>query len=100
VICKGPVLAPGGGYTPLAGRWENISPTTFAADELALANRVLELTPGGGDRLAYARVDIVRDTAGHTMLMELELIEPSLFLYTVPGAVDRLAAALVGYTRS
>ncbi len=34
----------------------------------------------GIDTLAYARVDMISDWAGEYMLMELELIEPSLFL--------------------
>jgi glutathione synthase/RimK-type ligase-like ATP-grasp enzyme len=43
----------------------------------------------------YARVDgIVRDDA--LLLMELELIEPNLFLEQDPGAADRFAAAIVG----
>jgi glutathione synthase/RimK-type ligase-like ATP-grasp enzyme len=41
----------------------------------------------------YARVDgIARDDA--LLLMELELIEPTLYLEYGPGAVDRLAAAI------
>lgn len=42
----------------------------------------------------YARVDVVEAESG-PVLMELELIEPELFLgMAPPGAVDRLAAAL------
>jgi glutathione synthase/RimK-type ligase-like ATP-grasp enzyme len=41
----------------------------------------------------YARVDgIARD--GALLLMELELIEPNLFLAHAPGATERLAAAI------
>jgi hypothetical protein len=42
----------------------------------------------------YARVDLVRTARGPT-LMELELIEPDLFLGLGPEAADRLAGALV-----
>jgi glutathione synthase/RimK-type ligase-like ATP-grasp enzyme len=45
----------------------------------------------------YARVDCV-DLAGELCLMELELIEPSLFLESSPGAARRFARAIA--TRS
>ncbi len=41
----------------------------------------------------YARVDLVRDDAGEFALMELELIEPALYLRMDPGAPRRFAAA-------
>jgi hypothetical protein len=42
----------------------------------------------------YARVDLVRDEEGELCLMELELIEPSLFLEQAPQVVERLAEAI------
>ena len=46
--------------------------------------------------LVQARVDLVRDLAGGPpKLMELELIEPELFLRARPGAAADLVAALV-----
>lgn len=47
------------------------------AGALALAHAALGAVPA---RPLYARVDMVRDEAGDFRLMELELIEPSLFL--------------------
>jgi glutathione synthase/RimK-type ligase-like ATP-grasp enzyme len=44
--------------------------------------------------LAYARVDMVRDEAGVFRLMELELIEPSLFLHFAPDHGTAFAAAI------
>ena len=44
-------------------------------------------------RPVYARADFVRDDDGHYLLMELELIEPSLYLRTDDGAASRFAAA-------
>lgn len=45
---------------------------------------------------SYARVDLVRDDVGDFCVLELELIEPSLFLPQADdGAPDRLAATLV-----
>lgn len=42
----------------------------------------------------YARVDLVRGNDGTLQLMELELIEPALYLRTDPDAPERFAAAL------
>lgn len=45
-------------------------------------------------RPLYARVDLVRLDAGGYALMELELIEPSLYFRTSPGSARRFAEAL------
>ena len=55
------------------------------------AERVLEAAPCPW---VYARVDAVETSRGPT-LMELELIEPDLFLATRPDAAQRLARALL-----
>ncbi|MEW5850291.1 MAG: hypothetical protein AB2A00_15990 [Myxococcota bacterium] len=47
----------------------------------------------------YARVDLARDERGQPMVMELELIEPSLFLMEYPPALERLADAIVARVR-
>ena len=44
--------------------------------------------------LLYARVDAI-ERDGRLILMELELIEPFLFLFSSPGAVDRFAEAVI-----
>ena len=59
-------------------------------DELEVATRAMAMAP---DELVYARVDLI-DVAGRPTLMELELIEPDLFLRTAPGSVERFAAAV------
>ena len=41
----------------------------------------------------YARIDLLPGPDG-PVLIELELVEPSLFLGYAPGAGDRLAAAV------
>jgi hypothetical protein len=43
----------------------------------------------------YARVDIAADAEGRPVLMELEAIEPSLYLDLVPGAAERFARAVL-----
>ncbi|HEV7554271.1 MAG TPA: hypothetical protein VGO00_02385 [Kofleriaceae bacterium] len=47
------------------------------------------------DRILYGRVDLARDASGRPMVMELELIEPSLFLARHPPALDRFIRGLV-----
>ncbi|HSI87971.1 MAG TPA: hypothetical protein VK918_02880, partial [Pyrinomonadaceae bacterium] len=42
----------------------------------------------------YERIDLVRSPSGSFLLMELELIEPALYLRMDPGAPSRFAAAL------
>lgn len=51
------------------------------------------------DRLLYARVDVAPDAAGDPQVMELELVEPSLFLLQSPQALSRLAAAVAAKLR-
>jgi len=47
-----------------------------------------------GRDLLYARVDFVRDDDGNFCLMELELIEPALYLRMNAGAPERFARAI------
>jgi hypothetical protein len=47
----------------------------------------------------YARADFVRDDNERFMLMELELIEPSLYLRTDECAASRFSTALDRYVR-
>ena len=61
-----------------------------APEEIELATSALSLTPLP---TTYARVDLVHHE-GRLLIMELELIEPELFLPAAPGAAARYAAAL------
>ena len=45
--------------------------------------------------LLYARVDLVIRGEKPPLLMELELVEPSLYASLSPGALDRLASAIL-----
>jgi hypothetical protein len=60
-------------------------------DERALAEKVLAVVAA---ELLYARIDLARDDQDRPCVMELELVEPSLFLRQSPAALDRFAAAI------
>jgi hypothetical protein len=60
-------------------------------DEADLARRAVAAAPGP---LLYARIDMARDAEGAPRVMELELIEPSLFFPKAPAALDRSVTAV------
>ncbi|HEV2748401.1 MAG TPA: hypothetical protein VGW34_14020 [Allosphingosinicella sp.] len=66
-----------------------------AADELAAAEAILAAVE---EELLYARIDLVRGLDGRPVLMELELVEPDLYLeYDAAGGTrwrDAILAAL------
>jgi hypothetical protein len=80
-VVKRPFAIDAAGTQPLEGR----------ADDIALAERALATLPSVP---LYARVDIVRDASDAPCVMELELVEPELYLRYAPGAADRFATAL------
>ncbi|GHD98463.1 ATP-grasp domain-containing protein [Streptomyces alanosinicus] len=94
---KGAVLAPGTPYDadkvahPGLERWQ---PTEA---ELAVAEKALASIPGvsGGPGPLYARVDLVDGPDGEPRLMELELVEPNLFLRLHPGSLERVTEAIL-----
>ncbi|MEU8981107.1 hypothetical protein [Streptomyces sp. NPDC048309] len=92
---KGAVLEPG---TPFDGakvphpRLQVWEPTDA---ERAVAASALAAVPGGADTLLYARVDLVDGEDGEPCVMELELVEPNLFLWLHPGSVSAVVEAIV-----
>lgn len=67
------------------------------ADALAVAERVLAAVD---EPLLYARVDMLRDRQGAWRLIELELIEPHLFLDQAPDRGRAFAEAAVAWAAS
>jgi glutathione synthase/RimK-type ligase-like ATP-grasp enzyme len=95
---KGPLLVPGTELVDGLYRAETITPADASPAERKLAQAALDAVadhlPGLSRRdLLYARIDIARHDGGH-VLLELELVEPSLFCSTSAGAADRAAAAI------
>ena len=78
---------------------EEIVPRVASAAEHAVAEAALDAVatavPGWSRRdLLYARVDMAPQDGGPVVL-ELELVEPSLFCFVDDGAIDRVADAVV-----
>jgi len=69
------------------GTLEAVTPS---AAQLDVARQALAAV---AEPLLYARVDLIPGPAG-PVVMELELVEPDLYLATAPGAADRLAEAV------
>jgi hypothetical protein len=76
---------------PVAGG--ESAPVEPEPDERAAARRVLDACPHPPQ--LYARVDLARDQQGRPLLMELELVEPSLFLSGAPEARRRLVDGIL-----
>jgi hypothetical protein len=78
------------------GDAESVSPAIpIEGDEADLARRAIDLARRKtGAELLYGRIDMARDDRGEPRVMELELIEPSLFFLQSRAALDRFVAAV------
>lgn len=93
-ISKGPMLTHDGQRPLVDGLYvlENIDARQAREDQRSVALRALAAVPGGLP--LYARVDLIDAPDGSPVVLELELIEPSLFFAFDPTAADRLAGAV------
>ena len=89
-IRKGPLLTAGARASDALFAVEDIQPRIASEAEHAVAQRVLASLP---EVPLYARVDLLPSTEG-PLLLELELVEPSLFFAASEDAADRLLQAL------
>ena len=72
---------------------ETNAPHTASSEQVTVAQAAVDHVSARFGVPAYARVDLVRGDDGTFRVLEVELIEPSLFLpYADDGAADRLAA--------
>lgn len=75
---------------------ELVGPGAAGAAERSLAERVLgELQRRFSVLPLYARIDMIPGPDGAPVLIELEAVEPSLYLGTQPGSEARLAEAIL-----
>ncbi|MFJ3619746.1 RimK family alpha-L-glutamate ligase [Streptomyces iakyrus] len=91
---KGAVLAPGTPYDADKVAHPDIRPWEPTVAELAVAEKALAAVPGDAE-LLYARVDLVTGPDGEPCVMELELIEPNLFLHLHPDSVPKVVEAVL-----
>ena len=82
-IRKGPVLPPGTPYDQRKVAHPGLTDWTPTLEEAAVARKALASVPGRPE-LLYARVDLVDGEDGRPRVMELELVEPNLFLWLHP----------------
>lgn len=71
------------------------TPVEATGAEIALAVKAMQALPAPA---LYARVDLVLGDAGEPLVIECELIEPTLFLSMHPRAAHRFADALENLT--
>ena len=75
---------------------EDIGSRVATPDEVSLGEKIMAfLARRFSAAPLYARVDVIPDADGQPQLMELELVEPSFFLFASPGADDKVASAFV-----
>lgn len=96
-VCKSAMLVPDARHrldTDQLYLAETITAREPSAAEREVAERAhAMLAEEAGQPLLYARIDLLPGPDG-PLLLEAELIEPSLFLAHSAGAVERLAAAI------
>jgi glutathione synthase/RimK-type ligase-like ATP-grasp enzyme len=71
--------------------WAEADPADLDPGDAELATRAISAS---GRAALYARVDLVRDAEGMARVLELEMIEPTLFFSHYSEAAPRLARAL------
>ncbi|MEU1038426.1 hypothetical protein [Streptomyces sp. NPDC005907] len=104
---KGAVLEPGVPYDGTKVSHPRLQDWEVTPAELVVAERALAAVPdavaaagGSGDPgLLYARVDLVDGDDGEPRVMELELVEPNLFLWLHPQSLHVVAEAVIRAAR-
>lgn len=91
-IRKGPLLRPSGALVEGLFAPEDIRPREPTKDEGRVAKLAFNAIPG--EVPLYARVDLLAGPDGQPVLLELELVEPSLFFDQAQGSAQRFAEAL------
>lgn len=87
---KGPLLAPSGAITDQLFAPEDIAPRVAGPEERALGDAAIAHVISRFGVPAYARVDVLPGP----QVIEVELVEPSLYLAHGPGAPERFARAI------
>ncbi|WP_330267175.1 hypothetical protein [Streptomyces griseorubiginosus] len=91
---KRAVLAPDTAFDADKVAHPGLEPWAPTPAEVVVAEQALAAVPGAPE-LLYARVDLVDGEDGLPRVMELELVEPNLFLFLHPGSVPRVVEAVL-----
>jgi glutathione synthase/RimK-type ligase-like ATP-grasp enzyme len=94
---KDPMIRRGVGPTRSLIDNQVVTPAKASPAQLELAHDAVAAAEQLLGPTAYARVDTVPGADGRPALLELELLDPVLFLATDPGGADRFARVLRGY---
>ena len=91
-IRKGPLLVPNVEGEKEHGLFvkEDISPREPKPEQRELATAVMGYVSQRFGVPLYARVDLLEDSEGKPVILELELVEPSMFFATAPQSAARL----------
>lgn len=91
-IRKGPLLVPNVEGKKEHGLFlkEDISPREPTLEQRELATAVMDYISERFGVPLYARVDLLEDSEGKPVILELELVEPSMFFATAPESATRL----------
>lgn len=92
-IRKGPILARATESVGGLFAAEQIDPREPTDAERATAEAAMDAVPFARSRLLYGRVDLLPGEDG-PLVLEVELVEPSLFLTCTDGAAERFARAI------
>ena len=84
------------GVTDALWEREIITPVTPPEAHSEVAEAAMAAVAGLVGETAYARVDVIDGNDGTPVVLEVELIEPSLFLQTAEGSATRFAEVLLG----
>ena len=97
-IRKGPLLAPNVLADKEHGLFlrEDISPRDPSQAQRELADAVIAYVDKSFGVPLYARVDLLDDPHGKPVILELELVEPSMFFVTAPDSAERLTTLFTG----
>ncbi|ANB06257.1 hypothetical protein SAM40697_2297 [Streptomyces ambofaciens] len=95
---KGAVLTPGTPYDERKVAHPGLEPWSPTPAERAGAESALAAVPDAPE-LLYARVDLVDGEDGRPRVMELELVEPNLFLWLHERSLPRVVEAVLAAAR-
>jgi hypothetical protein len=93
-VGKGALLRADVGVTERLWEQQVIVAVAPNEDQRTVAENVMGMVAHRFGPTGYGRVDLVDGHDGHPLVLELELVEPSLFLAHAPGAAHALAVYL------